>query len=299
MKDRGDITWLIILLLLCAQGTRSYGQPGPMGDSLTSAATMWQHREKMAPWFVERFKISAGFFLAVNNTDVQVENASGSRGTDIDFENDLGFNRNIGTFLADAQWRISRRSRIDLAYYGIHRNARYTLQKELHFGDHIYNIDSRVDAFFNTDIFRFSYGYALLSKSRYEAGLLIGAHIVGLGVGIGVTGNNIDAQEDRFSFTAPLPDIGIWGGYAINPRWAVNGEFSYLSLTIDNINGRILSGYLNVTYRVISKLDLSLGYTGFNFKVSTTREHLAGDFKWGYNGPSLTAAYSFGRKTWK
>lgn len=252
-----------------------------------------------APWFVQRFKASAGAFWAVNNTNVAVSNATGSRGTEIDFENDLGFNRDVGTFLADFQWRISRRSRLDAGYYGLHRDAYKVIQKEIDFADHTYNINTEVQAYFNTDIYRISYGYAILSKPRYEAGLLIGAHVVGLGVGLSAVGNNAGVyQADRYSFTAPLPDVGVWGGFAITPKWALQGEFSYLSLTINNTTGRILSGYLNLTYRVIRMLDVSLGYTGFNFKVSTVREHLAGDFKWGYNGPSISAAYSFGRKKW-
>ena len=287
----------IVFFLWLFPGQELYAQSG---DATAAPAAQLEDLHKaQAPWFVSRFKLSAGLFVAVNNTDVRVENATGTKGTNIDFENDLGFNRGIGTFLADAQWRASRRSRFDLSYYGIHRTAFYTLKKDIDFGDHTYAVDSRVNAFFNTDIYRFSYGYALLSKPRYEAGLLIGAHVIGAGVGIGISGANVNSYSDAFSFTAPLPDVGVWGGYAINSRWAVNGEFSYLSLTVDNTKGRILSGYLNVTYRLPLLFEVSLGYTGFNFDVNTVRKNLSGDFKWSYNGPSLTGSYSFGKKKWR
>lgn len=49
-------------------------------------------------------------------------------------------------------------------------------------------------------------------------------------------------------------------------------------------------------YEVIPNLDLALGYTGLNFKVDVEKERLQGYFKWGYNGPSLTVSYSFGKK---
>jgi hypothetical protein len=252
-----------------------------------------------APWFVEKFKIAAGTFLAVNNTDVEVAGTNGRIGTDIDFENDLGFATTSNTFLAEFQWRSSSRSRFDLSYYGIHRSSNATLQRTVEFGDHTYNVNASVNAFFNTDIYRFSYGYAILSKPTFEAGLLIGAHVVKAGMGLSINSTSVSAAvQDNFGVTAPLPDFGVWGGYAFGQNWAFNGEFDYLSLTVDNIYGRILAYNFAVTYRPIKQLHFSAGYTGLNCEVKANEEHLDGHVKWGYNGPTLTAAFTFGRKGW-
>jgi len=251
------------------------------------------------PWFVEKFKVSAGVFLTVNNTDVQIAGNNGNIATDIDLENDLGFKTTSTTFLGDFQWRSSSRSRFDLSYYSIHRNSTANLQKTVQFGDHTYNVNTTVNAYFNTDIYRFSYGYAILSKPNYEAGLLIGAHVVKAGLGLSITGSNVSASvQDNFGVTAPLPDFGIWGGYAFGRDWAINGEFDYLALTVDNIYGRILGYNFSVTYRPVKQLNVSLGYTGLNCRVDATEDHLNGHIKWGYNGPTLTAAFTFGRKGW-
>ena len=76
--------------------------------------------------------------------------------------------------------------------------------------------NTTVNAFTNTAIFQFSYGYAFFLNPRYEAGLAIGAHIVGSKAGMGLTSNGGSAsRETDFDFTAPLPDIGIWGGYGL------------------------------------------------------------------------------------
>ena len=122
----------------------------------------------IAPWFVEKFKISAGTFIPINNTRVQVGLTNGNAGTLVDFENDLGFKKSSGTFMADFQYRLTRRSRFDLSYYGISRSSTHTLQKNITFGEHTYNINSSVGAFFNTNIYRFSYGYSIIEKPKYE-----------------------------------------------------------------------------------------------------------------------------------
>jgi hypothetical protein len=255
--------------------------------------------KKIKPWFIERFKLSAGFFYAVNNTNVQVSATGHAAGSEIDFEKDLGFNKGVGTFLANFQWRISSRSRINLNYYNIRRSSTHTLQKDINFDSTTYHVNATVNSFFNTAIYQFSYGYAILSKPRYEAGLLIGTHTVGAKAGISLNGVSAGASASNdFDFTAPLPDLGIWGGYIITDRLAVNLDADYLSLTVGDITGSLFAYNLLFTYKLIDQLDLSLGYSGLNFKVDATKKNISGHFKWGYNGPSLAATFNFGKKSW-
>ena len=46
---------------------------------------------KTAPWYVERFRLSAGFFVPITNTNLQVGVKGGMPGTPINLEKDLGF----------------------------------------------------------------------------------------------------------------------------------------------------------------------------------------------------------------
>lgn len=266
------------------------------GSSQDTAA---DHR-KTAPWFVERFRLTAGMFLPVNNTNIQVGVTGGAVGTDIDFETDLGFNKNQLTFLANFQWRISRKSRLNLNYYNIPRSATHTLTRDLTFNGNTYNVDATVKSFFNTAIYQFSYGYAIVAKPKYEIGLLIGAHVVGGSAGIGLSGANASISKSTdFGFTAPLPDLGIWGGYEISDRFAVTLDADYLSLTVGDISGSIVAYNLQFLYKLSPQFDLTLGYTGLNFRVDATKPKVEGHFKWGYNGPALGAVFSFGNKSWK
>jgi hypothetical protein len=254
----------------------------------------------VAPWWVEKFRITAGLFVPVNSTKVQVGANGSAGGTNIDFQKDLGFGTASATFLANAQWRISRRSRINLAYFNMSHDVTHTLQKDITFDTITYHVNTTVDAYFNTAIYQFSYGYAIIEKPTYEVGLLIGAHTVGGKAGISVDGTNVGATKStNFGFTAPLPDLGIWGGYAFSDRFAVNLDFDYLSLTVNAITGSIVAYNLLFDYKLIPQLDISLAYTGLNFNVKTTKKDVTGSFKWGYNGPALGVSYHFGKKSWK
>ena len=165
--------------------------------------------------------------------------------------------------------------------------------------DNTYPVNSSVYTFFNTAVYQFSYGYAILSKPKYEAGILIGTHVLHSNTGISLQGNNqgVNLQND-FGFTAPLPDLGLWGGWALSNRFALNVGISYFALTISNKSGRLIGYNLNLTYKLVDQLDLTLGYTGLNFKVDVIRNDVTGNFKWGYNGPALAFIFSFGKKSW-
>jgi hypothetical protein len=83
----------------------------------------------LAPWWVEKFRLSAGFFEAITNTKVQVGLNGAANGTEIDFQKDLGLAANFSTFMTNFQWRISRRSRINLGYFNMQRNATHAAKR--------------------------------------------------------------------------------------------------------------------------------------------------------------------------
>ncbi len=267
----------------------------------TVSAGFTQSKDSLiAPWFVEKFKLSIGFFNPINNTKIQVGVNGAAEGTHIDFEKDLGMNASIATFLANFQWRISRRSRVSLGYFDMRRSATKTLDREIVFKDQTYPVKASVNSQFNTAIYQISYGYAIIEKPKFELGLLIGTHTVYAKTSLSVNGATAGASAgSNYGFSVPLPDLGIWGGYAFSDRLAVNLDFDYLALTIDNIDGRILAYNFLVSYKLLRQLNVSLGYTGLNFQVSTTKQNVNGEFRWGYNGPTAGATFVFGKRSWK
>lgn len=283
MKVFASILFFVLFFMNC------YAQ-----DSLN------HHTEiKIAPWYVERFKLTAGFFVPISNTNLQVGVQGGQAGTPVNLEKDLGYNNGQLTFLANFQWRISRRSRVNLNYYNIPRSSTHTLTKDITFKDSTYHVDATVNSFFNTAIYQVSYGYAILSKPNYELGVMIGTHIVGAKAGLSLSGANVNSSTNSdFGFTAPLPDLGIWGGYAFNKRMAANLDMDYLSLTVGDYTGSIFAYNILFIYKLLENLNISLGYSGLNFKVDEVKQKVEANFKWGYNGPALGITYSFGKKSW-
>lgn len=252
------------------------------------------------PWFVERYRISLGFYGGINNTNIQLNSTSGEIGTNIDFEKDLGYDSYSSSVFADFQWRSTSRSRFMLSYYNLRRDTNYRLEKTFEFGDNTYDVGVDIYSYFDAAVYRFSYGYAIFSKPKYEVGLSIGTHIINMEAGIGIKGANISAEvSDNFGVTAPLPDFGIWGGYAFTERFALNAEFDYFAITVEDIKGQVVSYNISATYKLSNHFNITGAFNSLNTTVDRSGKLAYAKVEWGNNGFSLRAAYTFGNKKWK
>lgn len=278
-----------------AQTTAEITEENTLTEIQNSDRKMLNYQDDDLPWHGRRFKVTAGAFFPVNNTEIEVNGTNGNIGTDIDFEKDLGFQNNTVSFFGTFEWRASRRSRFNLEYFYLKRSSEKTLQKEINFQDHTYPVDARVSAFMDNEMIRIAYGYAIVSKPKYELGLLIGAHVMLADVGMRLEANTQELEyHDNVDFTAPLPDIGIWGEFVLGRKVGLYANVNYFALKVNDIDGRIISYNLSVLYNVYKNFSLTAGYTGLNIRVDVTRPRIDGFFKWGYNGPTLAATYSFG-----
>jgi len=258
--------------------------------------------KKTAPWFVQRFTITGGYFAPANKTNIQVDGSNGAVGSKINFEHDLGLTKTTHAVFGDLQWRIARRSRLDLNGFLVNRSAVHTLQKDITFGDSTYPANTSVRAFFNAGTWRLSYGFALFAKRNYEIGLRIGAHVLVNDIGIKAQqGNASYSRGHDFNFTKPLPDAGLWAGFALGQHFALNLEADYLDASAgSDLEGKILSYNAALTWRAFKPFQVAIGYKGFYFDINTqNREQFNGHFQWNSHGPEVTAALAFRAKAWK
>lgn len=297
-----NLTFKVLVLLLLL-GSVLYGQTEEALKteevSLAVQDTVNDSNLRDVPWYVERYRISVGGYEMLNNTNISIEGTSG-RGTDIDFERDLGFDKKNTTILADFEWRSSSRSRFTLNYFNSRRNSGRTLDRDITIGDTIYPIDTHLRTSVETDFFRLSYGYAIFSKPKYEAGLLIGTHTISTKIKVEVQGETANFEKNRtFDAVAPLVDFGIWGGYAFTDRFALRGELNYFQLKVDTFDGKTFGYNVSAVYRAWKKLDVALGYSGLDLNVNFNENNAHYDIDWGHNGLMLYASYSFGNKKWR
>lgn len=254
-------------------------------------------QKELGSWQKHRFTIKAGAFFPFNNTDVSIGSSNGDIGTNIDLEDNLGFSSFSSSFIAEINWRASRRSSFGLEYYYLGRNSTKTLEKDIHFGDNTYPAESTISANFNTQITRFYYGYAFISKPKIEVGALVGTHFLITDISLKLETNLTTSTEvkDNYDFVAPLPDLGLWGNFGIAERMNIFANANYFYIKTGEYTGNVFSYSLSFAYNLSENLGIELAYTGLNFELEKELQNKQSNLKWGYNGPSIKFAYSFGK----
>ncbi len=278
---------LLMLCFLWPVCFLSYGQSDTEGRS-------FQERNNK-PWPVSKYTVRLGAFMAINTTNLGA-GVNGRNFSGFNFEEDLDMDRHTYSGMFGFTARFGKHHRADFSYYNIYRKTKTTIDKDIHFGEHVYPMNSDISAFLNTNIFRLSYGYSFVSNSKWDVGALFGLHVMAFDVGFDWNGGKIDEiYEDDVHFTAPLPDLGFFGTYAINDRWAISGESSWLYVKYKDLKGGILNASLYGQYKLNNHWEIALGYSAYDVRANLDRTRLEADFEWGYHGPFINVAYKFGK----
>ena len=241
----------------------------------------------------ERFRLDLGGFFQKFTTDVSLSNGSGTIGTDVNLEDDLGQSSNQTNFKASGYWRFGRHGRLDFAYLGWNRTSSNSLSRDITFGDATYHVGTTVDSQLRVSIAELYYAYSFVNNGDLELGAGIGvstyftkAEISGSasisGPGGGASGS---ATTEGHSLVAPIPAVKAYFSYALYPRLFLAGSVKGISATINGYHGSLgdALGGLDWVFTKNVGLGASYEYTRIEFSHSGSAADLALTFR--YQGP--------------
>lgn len=249
----------------------------------------------------EKFGVNAGLF--VSNIDSNFRIGTGI-GVDIDVEDLLGLDTTNTVFRTDLLWRFSgnRRHRLDLTWFSFRRNGVRTIIEDIVIedpdtGEEI-TIDAgtRVEGFFNFDIFELAYSYSFIQDDRIDLAALIGVYVMPMDIGITVSG--LVEDQGKENFTAPLPSLGFRMDVALTPKWFIRTKTQLFYLELDRFKGGLLEFTGALEYNPWRHVGIGLGFDSFAMKLEADGEDWPGiDFKgkvtFHYSGFQLYLRYFF------
>lgn len=116
---------------------------------------------------------------------------------------------------------------------------------------------------------KLAYRYAFLDNPRGHAGASFGFHTM--------SWNNewraasLSLEED-FDVTIPLPVLGVFGAYALSPRWYLNASSEFFGLDYEEFNGFLNNTRLSVEHRTFSHVGFGCGLDYFLINASVANE---------------------------
>ncbi|MFT4850749.1 MAG: hypothetical protein ACI83B_003309 [Sediminicola sp.] len=238
---------LLITFLICDIGwSQSY--TSREGDSINSKFYVW-----------------AGVFYPNMNTSLRVDSAIGI-GTEIGLENDLNLEEDLGVFRIDGLVQLTENSQLALTYTAMKRNRRFTLEKDIEFGDTSFEAGSNAGYEFNVDYVGATYRYNFFNERNWSAGLSGGLRGVIINTSLEGQLNDTNFKETA-KFTAPAILFGVHGSAYLTPRLLARYSLEAFYLKIDDIKINIVEANASVHYFIFKNVGLGLAYSTNNYRV--------------------------------
>lgn len=243
----------------------------------------------MHPALQDRWSIQLGVYTPNVSTTAHLNGAGGRVGTEVNFEDDLGYADRKNMPAALASVRLGARWRIEAEYLSLRRENTHSLSRTINWGDNSYTIGTTVNSEFSSDIFRLSGGYSLVRDARKEFGFTFGLHATDFKMSVAASGIGSDTGD----VLAPLPTIGAYGAYALTPKWLVSGRVDVFSLSYDVYDGSLTNATIGIDYRFLRNFGLGAAYRYIDYDLSVTKSSFNGGINYRFSGPQVYAVSSF------
>ena len=233
-------------------------------------------------WENDRFNINLGGFLMSRKTELRIDSKTSGRGTTINFEDDLGLDKDRNVVRADMYFRFNERHRIDAAYYDLSRDSTRVINEEIIFKDTVYPINATINSEFNFKIYKAAYTYTLVHNSKSELGLSAGLFVQDYNISLFDLGTS--GAKEEANVTAPLPVAGLRGAWHLTDKWWLRGSVELFALDYDAYSGRLTDIIVSIEHNTFDNVGFGIGYNNTSFKITSDQDNFLGEVKLSYGG---------------
>jgi hypothetical protein len=248
----------------------------------------------------DRFQIDAGYFLIGANTVLRFDGPAGADG-EVDFEEDLGVDKDATTWWVDATMRLGRRHQLKFNYTSLDRErVAYTLERSFTWGGQAYSAGLDASATTGTDIIGGYYRFAVYRDDRFEVGPTVGVGYLWLNAGIRATGtvSGPGGTESRIlDEEASLGSVtGALGAYTnawLTDRFVLRADYLYIKITPDDTEASVIDWRIGADYYFLRNVGVGVQYKHYTYGYDRGmfENQLGGELE--YAGLQVFASFLF------
>jgi hypothetical protein len=249
-----------------------------------------QAQEPLDSPFAEYFRLSAGLLSAGSETELRLDADDGTPGTVVSGEDDLGLRDKSEMGDVEMEIRIRERHRLRLNYFRIDRSASQVIDRDIQFGDDLFEAGDQVESKLDWREFSITYGYAFLRRERFEIYGTFGLHLTEVSASGEVDADDIREEENG---VFPIPAIGAGTLIRISDRFHFEGRVDYLEVSYEDIDGTLLDFRGSVVYRFSRNFSLGAAYVFTQREATSEEVGDSGFFDLRHSGPELFLRITF------
>lgn len=251
----------------------------------------------------EIYRLSLGVSLESYNSNLSINSRDSSIDKKIDFEDDLGFNNEANSGWLSGWYRVGDLHRIRLTYTPIYRSTSATNTTDIIIDNTTIKAGANIASESESEILDFSYIYSFYKTPELELGFSSGIYwlfsstkIIAAGEILAEGNDQAEFKADYFSeqkLQAPMPLFGLSANYEIIPNWRAHAAIRYLSLQVNEINGRIFSTEVGSEYYFNDNVGIGMSLTFFELDIEVERLISNTSLSWSHNGVQVYAVFKY------
>jgi hypothetical protein len=238
----------------------------------------------------DKWGFSLGSFWQTFDTKVRLDGKTG-QGDEINFEKDLGLGKNLTSAQFAGFYRFGDHSRLDLAYVPWNREHTRTIDREIHWGDNIYEAGATLNTKAKLQMLNIIYKYSFINNGNVTFGLNGGVsslwsnfELSGEGtISGGGSASGTIAKSSKVIF--PIPVIGVHFDMLLTKRLIWKAEGNFFAASVSGYDGNINVLSTSIAYFFTKNIGLGAGFASNMYNVKKSGDN-GGDVKvrYGFSG---------------
>ncbi|MDX1383176.1 MAG: hypothetical protein R3190_05990, partial [Thermoanaerobaculia bacterium] len=137
---------------------------------------------------LDRWELELGGFALRINTELRFDGVGDRPGTVINFEDDLGYDKNEEVPKLAVSRHFGKRHRLEVSYWDVSRGAASQIESEIRWGEEVFPVAADVVGFYDAEFLNVDYTYWVRSREGSAWGPTFGLSSFDTGTGIALAG---------------------------------------------------------------------------------------------------------------
>jgi hypothetical protein len=240
----------------------------------------------------DRMRVSLGGMHVSSSTTIRADSTTGVQGTVVNGEDQFGLDKSDYEPKFEVMVRAGTRNRLWLNYFTLDRQGSTIVQQPIVFRDVVLQPGEPLQSELDLRLLSLTYGYSFWHGEKVELAATLGITSVQISAQAKVATEQVHVNETETA-AGPFPTPGVAATWAIAKHFYLDGRVQYLNLHINNLDGSLGMGELNLLYRIHPNVSFALGYAEIKAHVDSTKTSDSGLFDFNTKGPQLFVRVSF------
>jgi len=240
----------------------------------------------------DRVRVSLGIMDLSSTTTIQVDSTTGTPGTVVNGEDQLGLSKDDIEPKFQAMVRAGQRNRIFFDYFTLDRTGGATLTEPIVFRDAVLQVGDPVQSLLNFRVLGLTYAYSFYRSEKLEFAAMLGVGSVTIEAQAKVETEAVHVNQME-NEAGPFPSPGLDATWVVSKRFYLDGRIQYLDLHFNQLDGSLGFLELDALYRFRPNVSFALGYTDSKAHLSSTKTTSGGYFDLNSKGPQFFVRVAF------